>query len=168
MQAPAPVHAFPYAYIGGWVTLLYLAVARRLPLRAHLLLIMPELAMQATAYAAAPACRHRSIGLPSFHPESLFQARLSQLTPLADCYLTSMQPTACAAASVYHHDSIGLPSSHPQGLFQVRLQGLFQVRLQGLFQVRLLLLFQVRLQSLFQVWLLLQYVRCTREPSTAA
>ena len=82
MQAAAPVHAFPYAYIGGWATLLYLALARRLPLRAHLLLIMPELAMQATACAAAAVCRHRSIGLPSSHPEGLFQARLSQLTPL--------------------------------------------------------------------------------------
>ena len=135
MQAPAPVHAFPYAYIGGWVTLLYLAVARRLPLRAHLLLIMPELAMQATACAAASVYHHDSIGLPSSYPQGLFQVRPSQLTPLADCYHTSMQPTACAAASVYHHDSISLPSSYPQGLFQARL--------------------------------LLQFVSCARDPSTA-
>ena len=112
MQAAAPVHAFPYAYIGGWVTLLYLAVARRLPLRAHLLLIMPELAMQATACAAAAVCHNCSVGLPSSYPEGLFQARLSQLTPLADCYRTSMQSTAYAAASVCSHGSIGLPPSH--------------------------------------------------------
>jgi hypothetical protein len=121
VQAAAPVHAFPYAYIGGWVTLLYLALARRLPLRAHLLLIMPELAMQATACAAAAVCRHRSIGLPSSQPEGLFQARLSQLNPPASCYHTSMQPKACAAASVCRHCGIGLPPSHPQGLLQVRL-----------------------------------------------
>ena len=55
-QRPAASQAFfPYTYLSGWATLLYLAAARRLPLRMHLLLVMPELCMQAAA-AATPLC----------------------------------------------------------------------------------------------------------------
>lgn len=39
-------------YLSGWASLAYLALARRLRLRAHLLLVMPELCMQATACMA--------------------------------------------------------------------------------------------------------------------
>lgn len=58
LQAPmVPYAILPHSYLSGWATLLYLAVVRRLRLRAHMLLVMPELCMQATAVAAAFCCR---------------------------------------------------------------------------------------------------------------
>ena len=57
---------FPYTYLTGWATLLYLAAARRLPLRMHLLLVMPELCIQATAAATSLCSPERAgVGLSS-------------------------------------------------------------------------------------------------------
>ena len=52
VQASAQSQDLLLSYLSGWVSLAYLALARRLRLRAHLLLVMPELCMQATACVA--------------------------------------------------------------------------------------------------------------------
>ena len=53
LQASALSQDLLLSYLSGWVSLVYLALARRLRLRAHLLLVMPELCMQATACMAS-------------------------------------------------------------------------------------------------------------------
>ena len=85
------------SYLSGWATLAYLALARRLRLRAHLLLVMPELCMQATACMAGLIARQDSLQ-PALSSSQQAQVRAvcmkvccryqADLQHALDCYCT--------------------------------------------------------------------------------
>ena len=87
-QRPAADQAFfPYTYLSGWATLAYLAAARRLSLREHLLLVMPELCMQATA-AATSLCSPERAGVGLAAVGSM-QVQYRHSSKTADCNVVS-------------------------------------------------------------------------------
>ena len=81
MQASAQSQEVLLSYLSGWVSLAYLALARRLRLRAHLLLVMPELCMQATACMAGLLGRQDSRSLE----QALSSVQGAQVCDLSYC-----------------------------------------------------------------------------------
>ena len=83
-QAPAQSRGSLLSYLSGWATLAYLALARRLRLRAHLLLVMPELCMQATACMAGFVGRQDFLerALSGSHPAQVRAVPLSCMSVL--------------------------------------------------------------------------------------
>ena len=88
-------------YLGGWASLAYLALARRLRLRAHLLLVMPELCMQATACLAGLLGRQSSLEqvLPSFQGAQVCALTISSSTAYSDEFRGMTCPSGAIASS---------------------------------------------------------------------